>query len=218
MSKRSYKRRKLLIDKSQYKLLAIYLVHFVAVLVIVFSAFVLLFTRQLEHSSLTAFQRQEVAAKIMWFFGHMWPFMWGIFMLLVIHSIYVTHKIAGPLYRIRNVLWSVKTGDLTRKVTIRNRDYLGDEVQAVNEVIETYRKKIGDMSAIADSTGTTLASLQRAIERSSPDETRQRFDELSAQIDGLQTSLDYFTIAARKTKEDAETLREATVEDLTPVG
>jgi hypothetical protein len=48
MSERGYKRRKLLIDKSQYRLLGVYLLHFIAVLVIVFSAFVFVFTLALH--------------------------------------------------------------------------------------------------------------------------------------------------------------------------
>jgi methyl-accepting chemotaxis protein len=217
MAERSYKRRKLLIDKSQYRLLIVYLIHFTAVLVIVFSAFVLFFTRQLENSSLTAFQRQEVASKIMWFYGNIWPFMWGVFMLLVVHSIYVTHKIAGPLYRIRNVMRTVGAGDLTRRVTIRNRDYLREDADVINESIDKIHRKIADLSAISQSIDATAADLGRVIDQGSPDETRQRFGELSDEIESLRETLGYFTVSAAKGKVGAEIPREATVDDLTPV-
>jgi methyl-accepting chemotaxis protein len=198
--------------------LGVYLLHFTAVLVIVFSAFVLVFTRQLEHSSLSAVQQQEVAGRIMWFYGHMWPFMWGVFMLLVIHSIYVTHKIAGPLYRIKNVLWSVGSGDLTRKVTIRDRDYLSEEAKAVNDVIDIFRKKIEGSQVLSSSASTALAGLSRAIEQGTPDETAQRLEEATSQLEKLRTSLGYFTVATRPNGPTSEVPREATVEDLTPVG
>jgi len=217
MAERGYKRRKLLIDKSQYRLLVVYLVHFIAVLVIVFSAFVLLFTRQLENSSLTAFQQQEVAGKIIWFYGNMWPFMWGIFMLLVVHSIYVTHKIAGPLYRIRNVMWSVGSGDLTRRVSLRNRDYLKEDAKVANEAIDKIHKKIVEIDKIAQSAGTTLSDVGEAIDRGSSDRARQRCDDLNSQFDQLRDSIGYFSLSTARAKPDGETPREATVEDLTPV-
>lgn len=217
MSKRGYKRRKLLIDKAQYKLLVVYLIHFVAVLVIVFSALVFIFTRQLEHSSLTAIQRQEVAGRILWFYGHLWPFMWGIFMLLVVHSIYVTHKIAGPLYRIKSVLWSVKNGDLTSRVKTRTGDYLTDHAQAVNDVIDTYRNKMEGLQVMSSSVDSARDNLSSAIDQGSLDEARQRFDELSDQIDGLHKSLGFFKVSTRSTGADSQIPRDATVEDLTPV-
>ncbi len=217
MGYRSYKRRRLLIDKTQYKLLGVYLVHFVAVLVIVFSALVIVFTRQLEHSSLTAFQRQEVAAKIMWFYGQMWPFMWGIFMLLFIHSIYVTHKIAGPLYRIREVLKMVKRGNLTAKVKLRSGDYLRAEEQAVNEAIQSIHDKIEGLRENTSTCTSTLVELGRALEHGSSEQTEQRFNDLSSQIDGLRNSLGYFKVTGGGADADRVVDREATVEDLSPV-
>lgn len=217
MGYRSYKRRRLLIDKTQYKLLGVYLVHFIAVLVIVFSALVVVFTRQLETSSLTAFQRQEVAAKIMWFYGQMWPFMWGIFMLLFIHSVYVTHKIAGPLYRIREVLKMVKRGNLTAKVQLRSGDYLRTEEQVVNEAIQSIHDKIEGLRESTSSCTATLVELGRAIEHGSSDHTEQRFNDLSSQIDGLRNSLRFFKVTGEEPDADRGVDREATVEDLSPV-
>jgi methyl-accepting chemotaxis protein len=217
MEYRGYKRRRLLIDNTQYKLLGVYLIHFIAVLVIVFSALVIVFTRQLEHSSLTAFQRQEVAAKIMWFYGQIWPFMWGVFMLLFIHSVYVTHKIAGPLYRIREVLKSVKRGNLTAKAGLRSRDYLRTEAQVVNEAIQSIHDRIEGLRENTSSCTAALVELERAIEHGSSDQTEQRLNDLSSQIDGLRNSLGYFTVTSQGPDPDRGVAREATVEDLTPV-
>jgi methyl-accepting chemotaxis protein len=193
------------------------LIHFIAVLVIVFSALVIVFTRQLEHSSLTAFQRQEVAAKIMWFYGQIWPFMWGVFMLLFIHSVYVTHKIAGPLYRIREVLKSVKRGNLTAKAGLRSRDYLRTEAQVVNEAIQSIHDRIEGLRENTSSCTAALVELERAIEHGSSDQTEQRLNDLSSQIDGLRNSLGYFTVTSQGPDPDRGVAREATVEDLTPV-
>ena len=70
----------------------------------------------------------------------------------------------------------------------------------------------------ASSAGTSLAGLGRAIGEGKPDETRQRFEELSAQIDDLRSTLGYFSVSKQKPAPAAEVPREATIEDLTPVG
>jgi hypothetical protein len=111
----------------------------------------------------------------------------------------------------------VKNGILTTRVTIRDRDYLREDAEAVNGVIDTYRNKMEGLHVTSSAVGTALAGLGRAIDQGSPDETRQRFGELNEKIDEIQTSLGYFKVSNRKADHGTEIPREATVEDLTPI-
>lgn len=56
--------------------------------------------------------------------------------------IYLTHKIAGPLYRFEKSMEAVGRGDLTHVVKIRKGDELKDLEVAMNEMIKNLRDKI----------------------------------------------------------------------------
>jgi methyl-accepting chemotaxis protein len=98
-----------------------------------------------------------------------------VFLLFVLHSIAVVHRIAGPLYRIGQVMKTAGEGDLTIRATIRKTDYLHAEADTVNEFLETLesridgiKKNIGEVSVAAselrrdgDGSGTNAQILNR---------------------------------------------------------
>ncbi|PKK86432.1 MAG: hypothetical protein CVT48_01135 [Thermoplasmata archaeon HGW-Thermoplasmata-1] len=56
--------------------------------------------------------------------------------------IYLTHKIAGPLYRFEKSMGAVGRGDLTHVVKIRRGDELKDLEAAMNGMIKNLRDKV----------------------------------------------------------------------------
>ncbi|MDI6756682.1 MAG: methyl-accepting chemotaxis protein [Endomicrobiia bacterium] len=57
-------------------------------------------------------------------------------------ALYLTHKIAGPLYRFQKSMEAVGRGDLTHTVKIRKGDELKDIEISFNEMIKNLREKI----------------------------------------------------------------------------
>lgn len=62
----------------------------------------------------------------------------------------MTHKIAGPLYRLRRDIEKIKDGDLRVEFKIRKGDQVGEFAQALGDTIRSLRSRIGEVSDRAD--------------------------------------------------------------------
>ncbi|MBI4846720.1 MAG: HAMP domain-containing protein [Candidatus Omnitrophica bacterium] len=72
-------------------------------------------------------------------------------------SVLLSHKIAGPVYRLQKVAYEVSRGDLTRNVRLRRDDELKNLSAAFNSVVENMhllvekdRKLIFELSGLAN--------------------------------------------------------------------
>lgn len=60
--------------------------------------------------------------------------------IIAILSIFVSHKIAGPVYRLEETSRIIASGDLTYQVHLRHGDELGDLQEAFNKMSDSLRK------------------------------------------------------------------------------
>lgn len=65
------------------------------------------------------------------------------FLCMCLHGLLFSHRIAGPIYRFKESLKRVRSGDLAATVRIRDDDYFTDLCEEMNAVIERLR---GDLS------------------------------------------------------------------------
>ncbi len=67
----------------------------------------------------------------------------AIFILVIaVLSIFVSHKIAGPVFRLENSAKQIAQGDLTQDVQLRYGDELRDLSEAFNTMTESLRKMV----------------------------------------------------------------------------
>jgi methyl-accepting chemotaxis protein len=60
-------------------------------------------------------------------------------------TLFVSHKIAGPMFRFQKELEDVGKGNLTRKVTFRSKDQIGDMAVSLNNMIGSLHEKVLDI-------------------------------------------------------------------------
>ena len=60
----------------------------------------------------------------------------GIFALAFIFQLVITHRFAGPLINFGKTFQKITEGDLTRKISLRRKDFLHKEASQVNEMAE----------------------------------------------------------------------------------
>ena len=134
------KRKRILIGDLQYRLLAVNLLYF-AVILVLFAA--ILFgplVWQLGSSSLSPAERDQAATQFLSLHARLWPPLLALLVFLGVHSVYVSHRIAGPLYQFRRLLHAVKDGNLTVRARIRDKDYLDSEAAVINELIDSLKE------------------------------------------------------------------------------
>lgn len=56
--------------------------------------------------------------------------------LIVVASIFLTHKVAGPLVRIKRVLSQMGQGNFSQRISLRKGDELSDLAETVNQLAQ----------------------------------------------------------------------------------
>jgi methyl-accepting chemotaxis protein len=187
-----YKRKRLIVDNLQYRLLIAGVIYF-AVVVFIFACGIFVpVILQLEKDGVASYEAQVAAHQFLVLHERIWPPMILAFALLIVHSVLTSHKIAGPLYRIRGVLKSVGGGDLTQKIKLRKKDYLKKDADNVNAAIDSLREKIERLQNHSDEANTHLTELKRSLQSDSAESVRRQTDRLTADIDGLVQCLGEF--------------------------
>jgi len=204
MATRPYKRRRILIESYQYRLLFINLLYFCTILLIFAAALFLPLILQLRKGSASIIEQGELAGQFLALHARVWPAMLIVFVLLALHSILVSHRIAGPLYRFRSIFGAVASGDLFVRAKLRKGDYLGKESESLNEMIASLRAKIESIQSHHVETQTVLTALKRSIERGSIEDMQRQLEELHVQMEELKASIGQFRTHPEARNEDAD--------------
>ncbi|MCG2711165.1 MAG: methyl-accepting chemotaxis protein [Candidatus Omnitrophica bacterium] len=111
----------------------------------------------------------------------------GSFLLFVL-SIFASHKIAGPLYRMENAANSIKRGDLSVDLSkLRAGDELGDLAAALNGAILTLRVT---MDRLRDAAGQLAGlMLQFSANKKKGKTEIEEFNKLSSQMEVVVNKL-----------------------------
>ena len=187
-----FKRRRLIVDRFQYRLIAISAVHFGLVLLVFLVAMMLPLMLRLDDPSTTYFEKQQVADVLLFFNEQLWLPLGAVFLLLTVHSLFVSHRIAGPLYRFRMVFKALAEGDLAIRANIRKHDYLHPHARALNEMIEALETKIRGLEDQVVLLGKGAAQLKDAVNSGAKAEVQKALARVESQLEGLKGQLAHF--------------------------
>lgn len=212
MQKRPWRRKQLIINNFQYRLMIFHLAQFAAVVLFVMGAIYAPLMLKLDRSSLSELQKLEVSNQLIGVNSMLLPTLWIVFGLIIIHSVIVSHRIAGPIYRIRNILKAITGGDLTQRLTLRKHDYLMGDAEVVNDMIESLSGKIREMENRHRRMDATLTSVMTSA-AGVTGEAGAKLEELRAEIDEWKIALDHFEVSP-----PSASVEEMPSRDHTPVG
>ena len=211
----AFKRRRILIESLQYRLLAIHLIYFVTILLIFAGALFLPLILQLQSGSLSVLEQGEVAGQFLALHARVWPAMLVVLVLLALHSVLVSHRIAGPLYRFRSIFKAIAEGDLSVRANLRKTDYLGKESDSLNEMIAGLRTKLAGIQKQSEEVRAAILALKPSIERGSVNEMHQRITDIQVQTERLEESIGHFRLHPDQEREEDQSVP-AVVSSATP--
>jgi hypothetical protein len=195
MNHHLFRRRKILVDPFQKRLLLVYLIHFSAVLFITLGAIFLTLMVRLERTSLSFEQEQEVARIFATLNQQLWPVFWVIFSLLVVHSLIVSHRVAGPMIKLRETLRRIGDGDFSGSLTLRRSDYLRRESDVINATLETLRKRFAEVLDEQTALEGVVREMGNAIEGGSIGEIRRMHAVLGGRVRCARKVLEDFKLS-----------------------
>jgi methyl-accepting chemotaxis protein len=140
----TFRRRRYIVDRAlQYRLLVYNAIYFVIIVLSIGLALFLPLYFQLSNPALSAAQQGELAGRVLYLHGNLWPAVLVVFIILSMHSILISHRIAGPLYRFRQTFQQIISGDISKMVNIRKGDLLANEQEKIAEMMAMLQSRIG---------------------------------------------------------------------------
>lgn len=185
---RLFRRRRFINDRLQFKLLAVNLGYLTAIIFFFLAAVFapLIVTLYTDPSAEVAAQ---AGTEFLSLHEGIWPAIPLALVLIAIHSILISHRIAGPLFRFRKVFASVRGGDLSVRAGVRKNDYLGRDADAINEMID------GLVAGLAG-VDHALARLQQDVARLRAAPMGGALDDVGRSLDELETRVKSFRLPA----------------------
>ncbi len=116
--------------------------------------------------------------------------------LVVLHSLYFSHRIFGPIIQLRHVREKVEEGDLSVRLQLRKRDLLREVESNMNEVLDSYEEEIGTIRRLQEESALIFGKLKEQFPALSEEEKKQLMAELDTKGKELQEFLSKFKFSA----------------------
>jgi methyl-accepting chemotaxis protein len=185
------RRKQLLISTLQYRLVLPTLVHF-SIIVLVFATLLFLpLGLHLRSASLDSSPENLAAAnEFLSLHARFWPAVILVLGLLSLHSLIISHRLVGPLYRFRRVFKAVAEGNLSVRAPLRKNDYLTQEADVINEMIEALAGRFAGIEEQATAIRAALTDLEKVRASGSADGLGDTVRDLGVLVGQLQTHLE----------------------------
>ena len=204
--------RKFLVDPLQLRFVGIAIIHF-AIIVLVFTGTLFVpIILQLQSGDIAQPHVQAAARKFLVLHNSLWLPMLGALILVVLHNVLFTHRVAGPLYRFRPYLKSVGNGNLSSPIKFRKRDHLKKEAAVASEMVESLRLKVTRVESDVEEASRAWNDLRNKLNAETSSELQQKISAMSARIDECRNSVSVFKTGENE-KPSPEILAEAPVEE-----
>lgn len=184
--------RRFLVDAFQLRLIAVAAFHFLLVVVLFVIALFAPVVVALDSGDIWDTGVQAAAHTFLTLHKYLWAPLLGAFILLVLHNVLVTHRVAGPLLRLRRYFKAVGDGDLRNPIEFRKHDYLTKEAIAASEMVAALRDKIAGLDRDFHEATTAWGEVKLAIARGEADELRQNSDVLDSRLHRCRTLVNAF--------------------------
>ena len=193
-----FQRRQRFVHPVQYWFVVTTLLYFACLLLTLYAVVFLPMARPLYDSSISWEQHAEITTQFLELNGRIWPWLIITFLVLLLHSMYFMHRIAGPLYRFTALFRSIGTGQLHQRAHLRKHDYLHREAEAFNSMLDHFENKMQTIhlhSALVTEAYETVALQFR---EQAPGQITAALQTLEEEIHRLKTCLEECELQTQK--------------------
>ncbi len=158
-----HKRKKYFIEKklqSKYILISVLflLIYTMLFIVILFTPYILPF-----YFDFPLEERIVAARGLLSLHQSVWPALGVVILIMGGLSIFVTHKIAGPVYRFKKTLAEISGGNLDVVIRLRKRDDLKDLAEDLNLMIREMRLMVETLQVDRDTMSSCITELEDQV-------------------------------------------------------
>jgi methyl-accepting chemotaxis protein len=151
---------------------------------------------ELDRVDYASDQAVLAANKILYMHSKFWPAVIFALIVICLHSIRTSHKIAGPLYRFDLLFESIKEGNLPKKLTLRKGDYLLNEMESINRMLESLQTRVQEIKDAQAGLNEAISECKDVVSHASKDEISKRMNDITEKGDQLGEKVAYFKLAS----------------------
>ena len=104
-------------------------------------------------------------------------------------TLVISHKIAGPLFRFKQMFKELALGNFSNQVRLRKDDQLAEVATEFNQMINAVRNQIQAANNLTQSIKSDLDSIG---ELNNDDQKRHKFTEIKLKVQELGKALEFF--------------------------
>jgi len=191
------RRRQVIVQGFQARFVAIHMLWMVGLLLAFAVLLVGPFVMELIDTDVVA--RPEVATSFLHLHAALWPLLLGLLACAAAVHIWMSHRVAGPLYQFRKAFAAVLAGKLTVRVRVRTNDFLVSEASELDEMIGFLRHRIGQAK---QASRQACLQMDRLSNPGAP--AAAEMGELAAAIRHIEEALSVFATAENSSAEDSD--------------
>lgn len=113
--------------------------------------------------------------------------------LVAVIGIFLSHKIAGPIFRMEKFMANMAAGDLSSKIILRQGDELISLADGINKLVENLKLTIGGQKDRVNMISSEVDNLKKAVS-SKPQEVSGSINRLASEVKGLGEELDKYKL------------------------
>jgi methyl-accepting chemotaxis protein len=139
--------------------------------------------------------RAEAANALLLLNRFMWPGIAAVILLFGMVSIFITHKVAGPLFVIERMIRHISEGNFSARIKLRRGDDLAEFEQSMNLMAENLENSL---SALRER-GKNLLALVRDL---SPEHASEKHTKALAEAKEIEKILAQYTFGKKEKRTD----------------
>ncbi len=189
-----FQRRQLFVHPVQYWFVLTTFIYFACLLIVLYAVVFLPMVQPLYDPSVSWEEHAQIATQFLELNARMWPWLSITFLVLLLHSMYFMHRIAGPLYRFTMLFQSIGAGKLRQRAQLRKHDYLHREAQAFNCMLDHLEDRIQAIHRHSALVTQAYDVVALRIQEQTSDQITPAFQTLEEEIRCFKTCLAEFEL------------------------
>ncbi|MCC7012177.1 MAG: hypothetical protein IT454_06440 [Planctomycetes bacterium] len=191
-----YTRSRILISALQARLMMLSFVYLVALALCLGAVIFWPLVARLNDDTISAAARSDVAHELLRLHARFWPGFAVIGAIYIVHQMYVTHRIAGPIYRLRVTMRDITEGRLPRAIHLRKGDMLIEEADEMNRMLTAARGHVESTKELQTRVSAALRRLSESRELGPDVRGHADWQELNVAASLLEHQLASIDLAA----------------------
>lgn len=196
-----FQRRQLFVHPVQYWFVVTTLIYFACLLIMLYAVVFLPMVQPLYDPSVSWEQHAQIASQFLELNARIWPWLIVTFLVLLLHSMYFMHRIAGPLYRFSSLFRSIGTGHLHQRARLRKHDYLHREAQAFNSMLDSIENRIKTINLHSALVTEAYEAVAIQVQAQAPRQITSALQTLDDEIRRFKACLADFEVKKEKTAD-----------------